>query len=159
MMILALDPASKKTGWCVMLPNGDLQDFGCFSYPNKMELNQRLHNLRFDLCLLMKKHPIETVVIEDLEPRRGANWGVGFYAQAVGVCKAVAWTYMDSPQVYGVGVQTWKGSGRKKDTIQAVNMLYDLALKDDNTADAIGLAVWFQKRMEYNPLPPLAEME
>jgi len=162
MKLLSLDPASKKTGFAVWETDGtsgtELLDYGLISHQGR--LMNRLMRLSDDIDRLLADNQIEQAVME--KPVRNYNQTYPNSDSYLSACKVVRELLEDrlgKKNVFGVNVQTWKGSGKKKDTIRIVNLVWKLELteKDDDIADAIKLGEWFIKRQRFNPLPPLGE--
>lgn len=65
MKMLALDQASKVTGWAIFVDN-KLDSYGKIDVGNYYEIGDRLYNLRKQVKELIEKNNIEKVILEDI---------------------------------------------------------------------------------------------
>lgn len=71
MVLLALDQASRVSGWAVFVDE-QLIDSGTFSVTNK-EIGARLFNIRKRVLALIEKYNVDEVVIEDIQLQKQIN--------------------------------------------------------------------------------------
>lgn len=65
MRLLALDQASKVTGYAIFI-DGELTDYGKFTFEDA-EIGDRLHKLREGVAKLIADHGIDFVAFEDIQ--------------------------------------------------------------------------------------------
>ena len=168
MRLLTIDPSLTCTGYAVWDIRGTWEDnthalihYGCIRTDIKESDESRLGTLRKGIRGVLETHDISLVVYEKPTAITFKNKKGGYrqnlkYRQAVENVRVVCEDYFlgERKHVIGVTVGTWKGTGKKKDTINKVNMCFGLELKarDNDIADAIGLGVWFLDRQRFAPI-------
>lgn len=157
--LISLDPSSTCTGYavfeyddkdcelvrkrCKLIISGawDLKKHNSTLYDRIECLGENISSLCFEW-----KPDCATYELPDNCNRGYANSNA--YYQAVFKTQAKLWEILGSDNCFGVEVQAWKNQKKKRDTIREVNSDYRLKLtdKDDDEADAIGIAdQWLQR--------------
>ena len=166
MRLLTIDPSLTCTGYAVwdirktwQYNKHSLIFYDSVSPDATEEFHARMSYLINSIRECLREHLISLVVYERASDFHYANRGVKNYqkyTEAVHGIKYICIDFFDgSPKnVIGVTAPTWKGSGKKKDTLNKVNLFFglDLKVKDNDIADAIGLGMWFLDRQRIAPI-------
>ena len=152
--VLALDPSTKCTGYCLMAGNGNILDAGRFRAPTEWPGWRRALSMADDLAALIDEIGPGRVIVEI--PNNHAHgggedskgFGLATYGVAVGAVLHVLWRSPLRELVYPVKPSEWAGESSKISRARQVAMLHpgyvDIADKDSglDVADAIALAMF-----------------
>lgn len=158
MLLLALDPASERTGFAVLSDPVTILDAGRITAPAKWPAEQRIDQIITDLAALLAERKPDTIVIEMPDGkihgairRRSGGAGLSIYGRAAGEIRryCLIWAaHRDpSPPVVSVYPNEWTRS--KSKTSRAAGLrayMPGLDLTSDtglDAADAIELAQWY----------------
>jgi len=164
MNLLSLDPSLTCTGWAVWDVRDDwrwtkksLIDHGHYKTdPKDGSDDDRLDLLTGTMQEKMRDFYVEKVVYEKapLVNRGRVSNNILKYRRAVDYVSQTCNLQIGRENVYGCFPTTWKGSGKKEDTILIVNDAFDLNFeyKENDIADAIGIGLWFIERQRCHPI-------
>lgn len=149
MTILGIDPGSHRCGWAVVNYVGSTPELiahGCFDYPAKSEVGNRLMSLESDLVKLFQTHKPNLVVVESLFFNKNTTTAM-HVAEARGVislttAKLGVDTLDCSPLQVKMAI-TGYGRSEKSQIKQMIQMQFKNAdlHKLDDAVDAIAVAV------------------
>lgn len=159
-MLLALDQASRTSGWAVFDDNGSLIDSGTFTCAQD-DFGERLYQIALNAEQLIAKYHITEVAIEDIQLQNSVGNNVVTYkklAEVYGVLeeKLTEWEIPYQP----VFSSTWKSSlgikGRsrpeqKKNAQLYVEQNYNKKVsQDESDAICIGSYIIKEKNSSFN---------
>lgn len=149
MVILGIDPGIGKTGWGVILKNGNNTKaiaYGCIETAAGLPLERRLQTIRAELVEIIKKHKPTQLGIEELFFNTNAKTAL-IVGQARGVVIVTAAdlgleVFSYTPLQVKTAV-TGYGRAEKAQMGKMVKMLLNLTEipKPDDTADALAIAL------------------
>lgn len=166
--ILALDPASRITGWAAMASATEVIEGGLIASGNTaLAPWERCYAMRHDLRKLLTEFRPRRVIVEwpsvHVAARRHAGGGAGLaiYGAAVGELTAEAEFHCEMDPtcaVVCVDAETWTNRVPKKTRQSAIEALYDCYdRKTDpggDLADAIALGRWWFTERAQNSVGP-----
>lgn len=173
-MILALDMATKKTGWALFDYKGSLLEYGLLR-TTRDETKERMEELYFQICKIIHLHPkLTTIVFEDVPLNNHNNLKTGKdLAILQGVILSLCFEYELDYALYNpsswrskIGLyngtrEGMKRSYQKQAAVDKVNELFGFnfiynetetksKLTDDDKAEAICLGLAYIKEREEN---------
>lgn len=151
--VLSVDPSICNCGWAVMAnANGEPRrvDSGVWHPSAAKDAIGRWGQLFEFLEGLAAS--VDYAVIE--EPNRGriarqakfSREAQITYGRAVGTVEAAVRSNLANDRVFVPDVSAWKGKGKKGATLDDVSLRLAYRPRDDNEADALGIALWFMNR-------------
>lgn len=168
-MILGLDMATKKTGYCIMSKSGKLIDYGVFR-TNEPDIRERIRHLYTDIKKIIINNDIQHIVFEDVPITNHNNLKTGkdlciLQGAILSLCfeNNIDFTFYAPSSwrsIIGLYDGTKKGMKReiqKNKAIEKVNSMFDLNFvyyanetkthqTDDDKAEAICLVLAYLKR-------------
>lgn len=173
-MILALDMATKKTGWALFDYKGNLLEYGLLR-TTRDETKERMEELYFQICEIINLHPrLTTIVFEDVPLNNHNNLKTGKdLAILQGVILSLCFEYeldyvLYNPSSWRSKIGLYNGtregmkrSYQKQAAVDKVNELFGFnfiynetetksKLTDDDKAEAICLGLAYIKEREGN---------
>lgn len=152
-IVLAIDPSVANAGWCLMRqePRPVRLDSGQW-HPRDRDEHGRLEDLANLVALRIRLARESGIGPEHaaIETPAGGGMAMGknlaTYVQSVGVCRATC--FRMGLRIHAIGVNTWKGSGKKLLTANIVRSFTGYEPRDTNEADAIGIAIFLCDQRE-----------
>jgi len=165
--LIGFDPAISCTGWVVLecdaeYRNERLLDYGKF-IPKNIP-GGRLADIAKQIGILCREHaPSEAIFERAGPPYRGRRIDIQtypVYCQAVGAVESALRLQLGDDNVYGCYPATWKKSEKKPRTVERMNLIWGLNIKNKKSnydmADALGLCTWYfgmkRSRSEFPPI-------
>ena len=168
--ILGIDPSLTATGYSVVIYDEDrleeitpfsnsknllnlenkykpkLLRYGVIRTNSKNSLGQRVYKQRIEMEKLIKEIEPDLIVCEDQYGHLNIST-LKKLSHVRGNFMTLAEEYEKPFYIYSPGtlkkIVTGKGNSSKKKVMERISSYYDKEIKDDNEADAIGLAVSF----------------
>lgn len=146
MIVLALDPSTKNSGWAIY-QDQELIKHGCIT-ASSTNLYKRIHKMTEEIEKILKNNKINLVVIEDVFPEDVHNnrnvfnalmYLQGFITDLLNTYKITFKFYVASEWRKKCGIHTGRGIKReslKPKDIQFVQNQFGIKVNDDE-ADAI----------------------
>lgn len=167
-MILGLDMATKKTGYCIMSKNEKIKECGLIRTISD-NTKDRMKEIYFEVKSLVHKYNITHIVLEDVPVNNHNNIKTGkdlsiLQGVILGICFDMGITFsLYNPSSWRTIIGTYNGTreGMKRDfqkrkAVETVNSIYNLGfvynetetktrLTDDDKAEAILIALAYLK--------------
>lgn len=159
-MILAIDPSSTRTGYCVMQHDMSLIEAGAVTpSPRAKDALERIESMTWELLDNLAAYEPSHIIVEIPSGKTHRRLqstnisGLPIYGMAVGyICSALY--YKLDVDITGVNDNDWTGGQKKATRAYVTRSLYpELNNKKDSgmdIADAVGLARWWieKQRLE-----------
>lgn len=170
-MILGLDMATKKTGFCLMNNDGEIKYYGILR-TSSVETKDRMAEIYVDVKNIIEQNNIEHVIFEDVPVNNHNNLKTGkdlsvLQGVILGLCfdKGIKYTIYN-PSAWRSIVGTYDGTregmkrnNQKRKAVEIVNELFGLdfvynetetksRFTDDDKAEAILIALAYLKQKE-----------
>lgn len=151
--LLAIDGSTKNTGWAIF-KDSKLEDYGCIS-ASSTDVIKRIQKMVEGIYQIIKKYPIDKIVIEEVRPDN-TGYGVGNqHTQKVLMWLQAAFVFLFHEECPKVEIEymypsEWRkicgiknGRGVKRDSAKSADILFvketfGIEVNDD-AADAIGI--------------------
>lgn len=172
-MVLGLDMATKKTGFCLMNHDRTIERFGLIRTESS-ETKDRMKEIYQNIKSIIEQNNVTHVVLEDVPVNNHNNLKTGkdlsiLQGVVLSICFEENLNYtLYNPSAWRTIIGTYNGTreGMKRDfqkrrAVEVVNEIYDLKLiynatetktrfTDDDKAEAILIALAYLKDKEVN---------
>lgn len=148
MKILALDPSTSETGFCIS-EDGKILRLGTIKPGSTLDLPERLVYIKEEMVTLVLQEHIDDLILEDIYLKFFSSYSA--LAKLQGAILIKWWEIRFSkPLLYGkanemrriVGI---KGNAKKKEIMQELNKNLGTHFTNDNIADAVVLTLAYFK--------------